>query len=130
MRRDIFRPLKRTASNLEDLESPGGYGYPQCRGAAPASPLRRAVTARTAMKHASQPGGLYFTAQLFRRHAAKKSLGLKRAGVETLVSCDTGCLLHLAGRLQRLGESVRVMHLAELLNASTSREEGHDAPGN
>jgi L-lactate dehydrogenase complex protein LldE len=59
----------------------------------------------------------------------KKILGLKRAGAETLVSCDAGCLLQLAGRLHRLGESVRVMHLAELLNASTSREEGHDAPG-
>jgi L-lactate dehydrogenase complex protein LldE len=59
----------------------------------------------------------------------KKILALKRAGADTLVSCDAGCLLQLAGRLHRLGESVRVMHLAELLNASTSRKEGHDAPG-
>jgi L-lactate dehydrogenase complex protein LldE len=59
----------------------------------------------------------------------KKILALKRAGAEALVSCDAGCLLHIAGRLHRLGEPVRVMHLAELLNASTSREGGHDAPG-
>lgn len=51
----------------------------------------------------------------------KKIAALKRAGANTLVSCDMGCLLHMAGRLQRQGESIRVMHLAELLAA---RQEG------
>jgi L-lactate dehydrogenase complex protein LldE len=50
----------------------------------------------------------------------KKIASLKRSGADTLVSCDAGCLLHIAGRLRRLGEDVRVMHLAELL---TSKDE-------
>ena len=48
----------------------------------------------------------------------KKIASLKRAGADTLVSCDAGCLLHIAGRLHRQGESIRVMHLAELLNSN------------
>ena len=47
----------------------------------------------------------------------KKIASLKRAGADTLVSCDAGCLMHIAGRLRRQGESIRIMHLAELLNA-------------
>lgn len=46
----------------------------------------------------------------------KKIASLKRAGADTLVSCDAGCLLHIAGRLRRQGEPIRVMHLAELLD--------------
>ncbi len=46
----------------------------------------------------------------------KKIASLKRAGADTLVSCDAGCLMHIAGRLRRQGDSIRVMHLAELLN--------------
>lgn len=60
----------------------------------------------------------------------KKITALKQSGADTLVSCDAGCLLHLAGRLQRLGETVRVMHLAELLNAGRDEKERHDASGN
>jgi L-lactate dehydrogenase complex protein LldE len=47
----------------------------------------------------------------------KKIASLKRAGAHTLVSCDAGCLMHIAGRLHRQGETVRIMHMAELLNA-------------
>ncbi len=50
----------------------------------------------------------------------KKIDSLKRAGADTLVSCDAGCLMHIAGRLHREGDAIRVMHLAELL----SLEEG------
>jgi L-lactate dehydrogenase complex protein LldE len=59
----------------------------------------------------------------------KKIAALQRAGADTLVSCDSGCLLHLAGRLRRLGETIRVMHLAELLAADACTEEQHHAPG-
>ena len=45
----------------------------------------------------------------------KKIESLKRAGADTLVSCDAGCLMHIAGRLHRQGDAIRVMHLAELL---------------
>jgi L-lactate dehydrogenase complex protein LldE len=60
----------------------------------------------------------------------KKIASLKRAGADTLVSCDAGCLLHIAGRLHRQGESVRIMHLAELLAGSQPEEGEHRAPGN
>jgi L-lactate dehydrogenase complex protein LldE len=59
----------------------------------------------------------------------KKIASIKRAGVDTVVSCDAGCLMHIAGRLHRQGEAVRVMHLAELLNARAPAEERQRAPG-
>jgi L-lactate dehydrogenase complex protein LldE len=59
----------------------------------------------------------------------KKIASLKRAGVDALVSCDAGCLMHIAGRLHRQGETVRVMHLAELLNARGQAEERRRASG-
>lgn len=46
---------------------------------------------------------------------------LAASGADTLVSTDTGCLMNLAGRLERLSREspsqprVRVLHLAELL---------------
>jgi L-lactate dehydrogenase complex protein LldE len=59
----------------------------------------------------------------------KKVAALKRAGVNTLVSCDAGCLLHIAGRLHRQGDAIRIMHLAELLNARETPKEGQGASG-
>jgi L-lactate dehydrogenase complex protein LldE len=59
----------------------------------------------------------------------KKIASLKRSGADTLVSCDTGCLLHIAGRLRRLGESIRIMHLAELLDHTVETEGEDRAPG-
>lgn len=59
----------------------------------------------------------------------KKIASLKRSGADTLVSCDAGCLLHIAGRLRRLGESVRIMHLAELLTCRQGRQGDPYAPG-
>jgi len=58
----------------------------------------------------------------------KKIASLKRSGANTLVSCDAGCLMHIAGRLHRQGESVRIMHLAELLDARASGPDV-DEPG-
>jgi L-lactate dehydrogenase complex protein LldE len=52
----------------------------------------------------------------------KKIASLKRAGADTLVSCDAGCLMHIAGRLRRHGETIRIMHLAELLNAGNATD--------
>lgn len=39
---------------------------------------------------------------------------------ELLVSCDTGCLMHLGGRARRLGLPLRPVHLAELLWAGVA----------
>jgi L-lactate dehydrogenase complex protein LldE len=52
----------------------------------------------------------------------KKIASLKRAGADTLVSCDAGCLMHIAGRLRRQGETIRIMHLAELLNTGSATD--------
>jgi L-lactate dehydrogenase complex protein LldE len=40
---------------------------------------------------------------------------IKKAEVDALVVNDTGCMINIAGRLSRLGERVKVLHLAELL---------------
>jgi L-lactate dehydrogenase complex protein LldE len=40
-------------------------------------------------------------------------------GADTLCGADPSCLMHLRGRLQRLGSAVRVRHLAELLEEGT-----------
>lgn len=43
--------------------------------------------------------------------------GLLATGATELVGCDQSCLLHLAGRLERRGETaIRVRHLAEVLD--------------
>lgn len=44
-------------------------------------------------------------------------------GVETLVSCDMGCLMNIEGALSRQGSTVRVRHLAEIL------DQAHLSPG-
>jgi L-lactate dehydrogenase complex protein LldE len=40
-------------------------------------------------------------------------------GAETVCGADPSCLMHLRGRLRRLGSPVRVKHLAELLEEGT-----------
>jgi L-lactate dehydrogenase complex protein LldE len=40
-------------------------------------------------------------------------------GADVLCGADPSCLMHLRGRLQRLGSDVRVAHLAELLEEAT-----------
>lgn len=59
----------------------------------------------------------------------KKIASLKRADVDALVSCDAGCLLHIAGRLHRQGESIRILHLAELLDSGAETGGDHRASG-
>jgi L-lactate dehydrogenase complex protein LldE len=59
----------------------------------------------------------------------KKIVSLQRAGADVLVSCDAGCLMHIAGRLHRQGIGLRVMHLAELLNAGQMSQEAPRASG-
>jgi L-lactate dehydrogenase complex protein LldE len=46
----------------------------------------------------------------------RKLAAFDRAGAERVVSCDLGCLLHLAGGLRRRGSALRVQHLAQLLD--------------
>jgi L-lactate dehydrogenase complex protein LldE len=48
----------------------------------------------------------------------RKCAAIEKSGAEVVASCDSGCLLHLAGGLLRRGSSARVCHVAELLNRS------------
>lgn len=48
----------------------------------------------------------------------QKLEAIEQAGVDAVVSGDASCLMHIEGRLSRLGSSVRAIHLAEVL-AST-----------
>jgi L-lactate dehydrogenase complex protein LldE len=40
-------------------------------------------------------------------------------GAQVLCGADPSCLMHLRGRLRKLGSDVRVAHLAELLEEAT-----------
>jgi len=46
----------------------------------------------------------------------RKLDAIERSGAERLVSCDLGCLLHLAGGLHRRGSTLKVQHLAQVLD--------------
>lgn len=37
---------------------------------------------------------------------------------QVLISCDQACLMNIAGRFNRRGESIKIMHLAEVLNSN------------
>jgi len=53
------------------------------------------------------------------RMVSDKARAVMDSGCGMLVSGDLGCLLNIAGRLQRLDSPVRVFHLAELLAGMT-----------
>ncbi|PZN01437.1 MAG: Fe-S oxidoreductase [Bacillota bacterium] len=48
-----------------------------------------------------------------------KVQAIEETGAQLLVGCDVGCLMHIGGRLRRLGRPVRVLHLAQLLDEAT-----------
>ncbi len=41
-----------------------------------------------------------------------------KTGADTVVGCDMGCLLHIQGRLAKIGSNIQVRHIAQIL-AST-----------
>ena len=49
--------------------------------------------------------------------ADEKIKALVKSGADTLVSCDSSCLMHLEGRLKRTGHDTRVYHLAQVLDS-------------
>lgn len=49
------------------------------------------------------------------RMLERKLDAIGAAAPDRLVSCDMGCLLHLAGGLHRRGSAIKVQHLAELV---------------
>jgi len=44
-----------------------------------------------------------------------KLRNIRSTGADTLVACDSGCLMHIGGAMSRQGMTVRPMHLAQLL---------------
>ncbi len=49
------------------------------------------------------------------RIVAEKTADVARSGADTLLAGDLGCLMNIAGRLQREGRAVAVRHVAEVL---------------
>ncbi len=49
------------------------------------------------------------------RMVANKAANIEAAGAGLLLAGDLGCLMNMAGRLKRLGSSVQVRHIAEVL---------------
>ncbi|WP_051357186.1 (Fe-S)-binding protein [Azorhizobium doebereinerae] len=45
----------------------------------------------------------------------KKAANIVASGADTLLAGDLGCLMNMAGKLQREGRSIRVRHVAEVL---------------
>jgi L-lactate dehydrogenase complex protein LldE len=45
-----------------------------------------------------------------------KISNIEATGAETVVSCDMGCLMNIEGALTRKGSSIKVRHLAEILD--------------
>ena len=62
-------------------------------------------------------GGLFSVKfpEISARMADDKIADAKNSGARTIVGGDLGCLLHLAGRIARRGDHLRVRHAAEVL---------------
>lgn len=44
-----------------------------------------------------------------------KATFIEKSGADVVVATDAGCLMNIAGRLRRMGSSVRALHLAQIL---------------
>ena len=53
------------------------------------------------------------------RMASDKARDIVASGASTVVAGDLGCLLNMAGRLQREGHATQVRHVAEVLAGMT-----------
>jgi len=54
------------------------------------------------------------------RMVSDKAADVAASGADTLLAGDLGCLLNMAGRLKRLGSTVKVRHVAEVLAGMTA----------
>jgi L-lactate dehydrogenase complex protein LldE len=50
----------------------------------------------------------------------EKIASIERSGADTVVACDSSCLMQIAGLAARRGLDVRCLHLAEFLSSSSS----------
>jgi len=58
-------------------------------------------------------------AEISDRIVSDKAACIEASGADTLLAGDLGCLLNMAGKLQRRGAKVRVRHVAEVLAGMT-----------
>lgn len=63
-------------------------------------------------------GGIFSVAhpELSAEFLKRKVNALEATGAPTLVVADTGCIMHIAGGLHRMGKPQRVVHIARVLN--------------
>lgn len=63
-------------------------------------------------------GGIFSIehAELSAEFLKRKIANLEKIEAPTLVTADTGCLMHIAGGLHRQGKTQKVVHIAEVLN--------------
>jgi L-lactate dehydrogenase complex protein LldE len=47
----------------------------------------------------------------------EKVNSIEQTGADYLIGADCGCLMNIGGRIERLGKSVQVLHIAEVLNS-------------
>lgn len=58
--------------------------------------------------------------------ADEKIRHIEETGADVLVGADASCLMHLSGRMRRLGKHVKVLHIAQILNSRDGKEaSGH-----
>jgi L-lactate dehydrogenase complex protein LldE len=50
----------------------------------------------------------------------KKIANVVSSGADTLLAGDLGCLMNMAGKLKRVGSSIKVRHVAEVLAGDVS----------
>ena len=68
-------------------------------------------------------GGLFSVknADISSAMLSEKIAAIESSGANRVVSCDLGCLMHIGGGLHRRGSTIRVQHLAQLLDEAWSR---------
>lgn len=62
-------------------------------------------------------GGVFSVAQpeISAAMLERKIHNLNATNASTVITCDTGCLIHIAGGLRRRNKALRIMHIAEIL---------------
>ena len=59
----------------------------------------------------------------------KKAANVAATGAQTLLAGDLGCLMNMAGKIQREGKDIDVRHVAEVLAGMTSEPAIGARPG-
>ena len=54
---------------------------------------------------------------------ARKIAAIQESGAQVVVTCDTGCLMHMGGGLAKEGRPQQVLHLAEVLASDSADHE-------